>query len=115
MAPVGAPIMHVSADKQVQFFNLFLNHLVNYESQVTGEALYTDDIPTPPRGLYAAFVMSTKSHAEILSVDPSKALAYPGVVAYYGAKDIPGANQVRTIYRLISFVILLLFKDRACN
>lgn len=66
--------------------------------QVTGEAVYTDDIPTPPRGLYAAFVLSTKSHAEILHVDPAKALAHRGVVAFFGASDIPGANQVGPVF-----------------
>lgn len=77
MAPVGAPIAHLAAAKQV-----------------TGEATYTDDILDPARGLHAALVMSTKAHAEILSVDPAKALAAPGVVAYYGASDIPGQNQI---------------------
>lgn len=82
MAPVGAPVAHLSAFKQV-----------------TGEAIYTDDIPTPPRGLYAALVMSARAHAELVSVDASPALALPGVVAFFGANDIPGANQVGPVFK----------------
>lgn len=81
MEPVGAPIAHLSAAKQV-----------------TGEAIYTDDIPTPPRGLYAAFVLSSKAHAELVRVDPAPALAARGVVAFLGANDIPGANQVGPVF-----------------
>lgn len=55
-------------------------------------------MPNPPRGLYAAFVLSTKAHAEILHVDPAKALASRGVVDYISAKDIPGANQVGPVF-----------------
>jgi xanthine dehydrogenase/oxidase len=51
MFPVGKPIPNISADKQI-----------------TGEALYTDDMPTPPGGLYAAFVFSQKAYARVLYV-----------------------------------------------
>eukprot|EP01111_Echinosteliopsis_oligospora_P015503 TRINITY_DN6157_c0_g1_i1.p1 TRINITY_DN6157_c0_g1~~TRINITY_DN6157_c0_g1_i1.p1 ORF type:complete len:771 (+),score=277.00 TRINITY_DN6157_c0_g1_i1:923-3235(+) len=81
-APVGQPETHMSAAKQV-----------------TGEAQYTDDIPNAPNGLFAAFVMSEKPHANIISVDPSRALAYKGVVAFFSAKDIPGENQVGPVIK----------------
>eukprot|EP01112_Ceratiomyxa_fruticulosa_P007100 TRINITY_DN1832_c0_g1_i2.p1 TRINITY_DN1832_c0_g1~~TRINITY_DN1832_c0_g1_i2.p1 ORF type:complete len:1364 (-),score=294.56 TRINITY_DN1832_c0_g1_i2:173-4264(-) len=81
VAPVHQPIMHQSAEKQV-----------------TGEALYLDDIPNPQNGLFAAFVMSSKAHAKVLSVDPSKALEARGVVAFFGPKDIPGDNQIGPIF-----------------
>ena len=42
--------------------------------QVTGEALYTDDVPLPPNTLHAALVKSIRPHAKINSVDPSAAL-----------------------------------------
>ena len=42
--------------------------------QVTGEALYTDDVPLPPGTLHAALVMSTRPHAKILSIEASAAL-----------------------------------------
>ena len=45
--------------------------------QVTGEAVYTDDIPLPPRALHAVLVLSARPHARLLSVDASAALQVP--------------------------------------
>jgi len=70
---VGEQMMHLSATKQT-----------------TGEAEYVDDIPMIANELYAALVLSKYGHAYIKSVDPSSALAQPGVKAYVSAKDIPG-------------------------
>jgi xanthine dehydrogenase/oxidase len=78
--PVGDPVMHKSA-----------------REQVTGEAKYTDDIPVPTNTLHCALVLSTASHAEILKIDTSAALAIPGVVAYYGADDVPGDNHIGAV------------------
>lgn len=41
---------------------------------MTGEALYTDDVPLPPGTLHAALVMSSRPHAKLLSVDAAAAL-----------------------------------------
>ncbi|KAF9126007.1 hypothetical protein BGW39_006999 [Mortierella sp. 14UC] len=60
--------------------------------QVTGEALYTDDMPKLHNELYGAMVLSTRAHAKIVNIDTSAALAHPGVKAYYGHKDVPGNN-----------------------
>lgn len=68
---IGRPQIHASAFKQV-----------------TGEAIYLDDMPQIKNELYLAFVLSNRAHAKILNVDPSKALAMKGVVAFYSAKDI---------------------------
>eukprot|EP00455_Lapot_gusevi_P049471 TRINITY_DN701_c0_g2_i7.p1 TRINITY_DN701_c0_g2~~TRINITY_DN701_c0_g2_i7.p1 ORF type:complete len:1205 (-),score=381.89 TRINITY_DN701_c0_g2_i7:387-4001(-) len=57
--------------------------------QTTGEAKYVDDIPNPSDGLYSALVLSTKPHARLLSLDASAALAVPGVVGFFSAKDVP--------------------------
>lgn len=46
--------------------------------QVTGEAVYTDDIPSPRGTLHGALVMSTRAHANIVSIDTSAAEACPG-------------------------------------
>ncbi|RKP08720.1 molybdopterin binding aldehyde oxidase/xanthine dehydrogenase [Thamnocephalis sphaerospora] len=73
---VGQPMAHMSALKQV-----------------TGEAVYTDDIPPVQGELYVSFVASTKAHARILSVDASAATNVAGVVAYFSAADIPGTNR----------------------
>lgn len=79
---VGRPIPHMSAFKQA-----------------TGEAIYCDDIPIAEGELYLAFVLSTKAHAKLISVNPEKALQKPGVVAFYSAKDItPEQNAIGPIF-----------------
>ena len=40
-----------------------------------------------------ALVVSTTSHAKLLSVDASRALQMPGVVAFIDHKDVPGNNN----------------------
>jgi len=55
----------------------------------TGEAVFTEDIPKTSNELFLAPVCSTMAHAKILSVDPSAALALPGVVRLLTIKDVP--------------------------
>jgi xanthine dehydrogenase/oxidase len=74
---VGKPMAHVSAMKQV-----------------TGEAVYTDDIPSIQGEAYAAFVRSTKAHAKLISVDATEALVQEGVYAFYTADDIRGTKNL---------------------
>src|SRR6266540_837799 len=73
---VGAAIPHDSA------------HL-----HVSGEAVYTDDIPEIRGTLYAAIGTSERAHARIKSIDLTKVRAAPGVVAVITARDIPGKND----------------------
>jgi len=81
MHPVNQAVKHQSADKQV-----------------TGEAIYIDDIQIP--SLHAAMVLATKAHAYIKSIDASKALAYKGVKAFYSAKDIvKGENKCGVVFK----------------
>jgi xanthine dehydrogenase/oxidase len=80
--PVGAPLMHASA-----------------ELQVCGEAVYVDDIPMPPCLLHAVRVLSDRPHARLLSLDASAALAMPGVEGFFGAKDVPGSNDVGPVLK----------------
>lgn len=75
---VGASTLHASALKQV-----------------TGEAVYLDDMPRAANELYAVVVGSTEAHAHILSVDASEALAMDGVVDYISWKDIPDYDVVK--------------------
>lgn len=58
-------------------------------SKVKGEPIYTDDLRLPDM-LHGKLVLSEHPHAEIVSIDKSRALAHPGVVAVYTAADIPG-------------------------
>ena len=60
---------------------------------VTGEAIYTDDIPEVRGMLHAAIGLSERAHARIKSIDLTKVRAAPGVVAVITAKDIPGKND----------------------
>ncbi|CAG9582950.1 unnamed protein product [Danaus chrysippus] len=61
--------------------------------QCAGEAEYTEDLPTLPREVYAAFVLTTVPLGTITKIDASKALAVHGVIAFYTAADIPGRNS----------------------
>ena len=62
---------------------------------VTGEAVYTDDIPELRGTLYAAIVKSPVAHGELVGegIDRAAILAMHGVVAVFTAKDIPGENN----------------------
>lgn len=82
LCSVGKPISHVSA-----------------ELQTSGEAIYVDDIPMPPRGLYSSLVLSTKAHAKIISVNCEKALSLKGVVDVVLAKDIRGENLLGPVVK----------------
>ncbi len=62
-------------------------------SKVTGEAKYVDDLVFP-RMLHVQTVRSPYAHARILSIDGANAQAFPGVVAVFTAKDLPGVNQL---------------------
>ena len=64
---------------------------------VKGESLFTDDFPEPQGTLQALIFDSVKAHAEILSLNISKALNVPGVKAIITADDIPGENQIGNI------------------
>lgn len=66
---------------------------VEGDIQCTGEAQYTNDIPKYQNELQAAFVLGEKVNGRIVNIDASEALKIPGVVAFYGAKDIPGLNN----------------------
>ncbi|XP_055707343.1 uncharacterized protein LOC129804238 isoform X2 [Phlebotomus papatasi] len=61
--------------------------------QCSGEIKYTNDFPTLPDELWAAFVHATEVQSIIKDVDPADALKIPGVVAFFGPKDIPGNNN----------------------
>jgi xanthine dehydrogenase large subunit len=62
---------------------------------VTGEAVYTDDLPELRGTLYAALVLSPMAHGELIGegIDRQALLAEHGVVAVFTARDIPGENN----------------------
>lgn len=57
--------------------------------QCTGQAQYTDDIPSQKNELYGVMVLSVKAHARLLDVDPSPAMDLPGVVDWVDHRDLP--------------------------
>ena len=81
-APVGDSVMHKSAPMQV-----------------SGAALYTDDIGTPANTIHGALVTSSKAHAKVINVDISDAKNCPGFVAYYSSKDVTGSNNIGAILK----------------
>ena len=60
--------------------------------KIKGELRFADDISLGEMG-YGAILWSRYPHAEILSVNTSKALKMDGVRAVLTAKDIPGRNS----------------------
>ncbi len=61
---------------------------------VTGEALYTDDLVGRTLGVLHTYpVGSPHAHARVTRLDPSPALAVPGVVRVLTAADVPGTND----------------------
>jgi xanthine dehydrogenase large subunit len=61
---------------------------------VSGEAIYTDDMPEPRAMLHAYIGLSTRAHARILTLDLSAVQRAPGVVAVIAAEDVPGVNDI---------------------
>ncbi len=61
---------------------------VDAVGKVTGKAPYPSDINFENQ-LWMKILFSARSHARIVSIDTSAALAYPGVVAVFTAADVP--------------------------
>ncbi len=61
---------------------------VDARAKCTGQTKFADDVALP-RMLFCKLLRSTEPHALIKSVDVSKALALPGVVAVITGKDLP--------------------------
>jgi xanthine dehydrogenase large subunit len=63
------------------------------DKQVSGAAIYADDVSEPHDLLHCYIAMSAKARARVTKVDLSAVRAGPGVVAVITADDIPGANN----------------------
>ncbi|XP_072949588.1 xanthine dehydrogenase/oxidase-like [Epargyreus clarus] len=61
--------------------------------QCAGEATFTDDVPTQPREVHAAFALTTAGLGTIDDIDASCALKIPGTIDFFTSKDIPGVNS----------------------
>ncbi len=60
---------------------------VDGRAKVTGKTVYADDI-VMPRMVWMKLLRSPHPHAKILSIDPSRALAHPGVMLVLTGKDL---------------------------
>jgi xanthine dehydrogenase/oxidase len=64
--------------------------------QTSGSAIYTADIPTPAGCLFSAIVSTDRANVKITNVDASAAIAVPGFVRFFSAKDLDEKrNEVR--------------------
>lgn len=66
--------------------------------KVSGEARYVDDLSLPGM-IYGKVLRSPHPHARIRSLDFSRAVEQPGVLAVLAARDIPGANSLGAIIK----------------
>ena len=67
--------------------------------QATGEAVYCDDMPKFENELYLGLVLSSKAHANVLSIDPTDALKLEGVHAFFCHKDLTHhQNEIGPIF-----------------
>ncbi|CAF3648899.1 unnamed protein product [Rotaria sordida] len=67
--------------------------------QTTGQATYTDDIPSLINTLHGALVLSSEANALIKDIDDSitdirAASQVPGFVSFISHNDVPGSNYV---------------------
>jgi carbon-monoxide dehydrogenase large subunit len=60
---------------------------------ITGRGTYTDNMKLPNM-TFAYVIRSPHAHAKIKSIDASKALAHPGVVAVFTGKDTSGLGPI---------------------
>ena len=83
---------------------------VEDDALLRGVAHYADDFPVRRDTLHAAMLRSPHAHAEILSIDASRALARPGVRAVITGEDVrartdPFLNAVKQPMKLWSLAV----------
>ncbi len=63
-------------------------------AQVSGRAIYIDDIPEIKGTLFAAPILSKQAHGKLLGIDTRVAMLMPGVRGVVLAADVPGPKQL---------------------
>ena len=66
--------------------------------QVTGEAVYVDDIATPEGTLHAALITSPCAHGKLKGFDLKVLDKLPYETFFFSASDIPGNNDIGPIF-----------------
>ncbi|KAJ9595230.1 hypothetical protein L9F63_013467, partial [Diploptera punctata] len=93
-------VFHSKIPKSSQYFQMISEDQKNTDlvgrpilnSLQQGEAVYCDDMPHFENELYLSLVLSTKAHAEIVSIDASQAISMDGVHAFFSAEDLQGSK-----------------------
>lgn len=67
------------------------------ELHALGLSQFVDDLPLPQGTLFAQPVLAPVAHADLEAIDILQALACPGVIAVFTARDIPGRNQTGNV------------------
>lgn len=62
-------------------------------SNSAGEAVYVDDIPSPPNCLHGAFIYSTKPLARVKGISLKSNSLPDGVTDVISSKDIPKGGE----------------------
>ncbi|EKM99512.1 xanthine dehydrogenase, molybdopterin binding subunit [Acidocella sp. MX-AZ02] len=84
------------ADREIQTLGAVARPLPHDSAaaQISGTALYADDVPEAANILHGAFGLSSVAHARLTGLDLSAVQSAPGVVAVFSAINIPGKNDV---------------------
>jgi 2-furoyl-CoA dehydrogenase large subunit len=87
---VVAPPEFKEKKKEVQTTGKYVGQSVKRREDprlLTGRGTFVDDI-TVPNMHHAAILRSPRAHAKIVSIDPSKALAHPGVITVLTGAEV---------------------------
>ncbi|MDB5535763.1 MAG: aldehyde oxidase, partial [Devosia sp.] len=89
-------------NKQAPILTSPLHTSIKHDSaakQVAGRADYIDDLVEPEGTLHAYLGLSTKPHADIVSMDLDAVRRAPGVVAVLTAADVPAENDISSVHK----------------
>lgn len=93
---IAASLLREESEKKIANYNWKIGqrvHRVDVREKVLGTGLYPDDLYVDGM-LHASAHRSKYPRARILSIDTTKAKEYPGVVAVFTSKDVPGNKVV---------------------
>ncbi|KAG8371087.1 hypothetical protein BUALT_Bualt13G0050400 [Buddleja alternifolia] len=98
MSPVINPPLLSSANQNVQYNKDYYpvgEPMPKYGAamQASGEAVYVDDIPSPPNCLHGAFILGTKPSARVKGISFESDIQSTGVTDVISIKDIPKEGE----------------------
>jgi xanthine dehydrogenase large subunit len=73
-------------------------HHESAHKHVTGEALFTDDIPVPGNTLHAYVGLSNVAHGKLVRLDLNRVRSAPGVVDVLTSADVPGQLDIGPVF-----------------